>query len=76
MKFQNGETDAITTDDTVLAGLAAQDPYAWCSTKERLTEEPYGIGVNARPVDLVRFINGVLERMRADGRGRRRTTAG
>ncbi|MFC7500827.1 transporter substrate-binding domain-containing protein, partial [Nocardioides sp. GCM10030258] len=28
IKFQNGEVDAITGDDTVLAGLAAQDPYA------------------------------------------------
>ena len=26
--FQQGEVDAITGDDTVLAGLAAQDPYA------------------------------------------------
>jgi polar amino acid transport system substrate-binding protein len=67
IKFQNGETDAITTDDTVLAGLAAQDPYAMVLTKERLTEEPYGIGVNPERVDLVRFINSVFERMRADG---------
>lgn len=67
IKFQNGETDAVTTDDTVLAGLAAQDPYAVVLTKERLTDEPYGIGVNADRTDLVRFINGVFERMRADG---------
>ncbi|HXH78662.1 glutamate ABC transporter substrate-binding protein [Nocardioides sp.] len=67
VKFQNGETDAITTDDTVLAGLAAQDPYAQVLTKQRLTEEPYGIGVNAQRGDLVKFINGVFERMRADG---------
>jgi polar amino acid transport system substrate-binding protein len=67
VKFQNGETDAITTDDTVLAGLAAQDPYAMVLTKQRLTEEPYGIGVNADRVDLARFINSVFERMRADG---------
>ena len=26
--FQQGAVDAITGDDTVLAGLAAQDPYA------------------------------------------------
>ena len=67
IKFQNGETDAVTTDDTVLAGLAAQDPYAVVLTKERLTDEPYGIGVNGERTDLVRFINGVFERMRADG---------
>ncbi|QIK76552.1 glutamate ABC transporter substrate-binding protein [Nocardioides piscis] len=67
VKFQNGETDAITTDDTVLAGLAAQDPYAEVLATRRLTEEPYGIGVNSERVDLVRFINRVFERMRADG---------
>jgi polar amino acid transport system substrate-binding protein len=67
LKFQNGEADAITGDDTVLAGLAAQDPYAEVLTGEALTDEPYGIGVNAENVDLVRFINGVLEQMSADG---------
>lgn len=67
LKFQNGEADAITGDDTVLAGLAAQDPYAEVLTGQALTDEPYGIGVNADKVDLVRFINGVLEQMNADG---------
>jgi polar amino acid transport system substrate-binding protein len=67
LKFQNGETDAITGDDTVLAGLVAQDPYAEVVVGKALTDEPYGIGVNADQVDLVRFINAVLERMHADG---------
>lgn len=67
LKFQNGEADAITGDDTVLAGLAAQDPYAEVLTGEALTEEPYGIGVNLENVDLVQLINGVLEQMNADG---------
>ncbi len=67
VKFQNGETDAVTTDDTVLAGLAAQDPYAVVLATKRLTEEPYGIGINADRDDLVRFVNGVFEQMRADG---------
>ena len=65
--FQQGAVDAITGDDTVLAGLAAQDPYAVVPKQDAFTEEPYGIGVNADDVDLVRFVNGVLERMRADG---------
>ena len=67
LKFQNGETDAITGDDTVLAGLVAQDPYAEMVKGQALTDEPYGIGVNQDQVDFVRFINAVLERMRADG---------
>ena len=67
VKFQQGEVDAITGDDTVLAGLAAQDPYAVVPEQETFTDEPYGIGVNESDVDLVRFVNSVLERMSTDG---------
>ena len=59
--------DAITGDDTVLAGLAAQDPYAQV-VGTAFTAEPYGLGVNAKNVDLVQFVNGVLARAKADGR--------
>lgn len=68
VKFQRGEVDAITGDDTVLAGLAAQDPYAVVPVDQRsLSEEPYGIGVNKDNVDLVRFVNYVLEGMSGEG---------
>ncbi|KAA1425598.1 glutamate ABC transporter substrate-binding protein [Nocardioides antri] len=63
VKFQRGEVDAITGDDTVLAGLAAQDPYAVVPEQQPLSAEPYGIGVNQNDVDLVRFVNYVLEEM-------------
>ena len=33
-----------------------------------VTEEPYGVATNIAAVDLVRFVNQVLEAMRADGR--------
>ncbi|MBS44994.1 MAG: transporter substrate-binding protein [Nocardioides sp.] len=68
IKFQAGEADGVSTDDTVLAGLAAQDPYAEVLDTEQLTAEPYGVGVNAQQTDLVRFVNGVLEDYVADGR--------
>ena len=42
--FQEGDVDAITGDDTVLAGLAAQDPYAVVPEQAAFTAEPYGIG--------------------------------
>jgi polar amino acid transport system substrate-binding protein len=64
--LQQGQTDAISTDDTILAGLAAQDPYTEV-VGSRFTEEPYGVGIHKGQDDLVRFVNGVLERMRADG---------
>ena len=33
-----------------------------------LTSEPYGIGVNRDQVDLVRYVNRVLDTVKADGR--------
>jgi polar amino acid transport system substrate-binding protein len=65
--FQQGDVSAITGDDTVLAGLAAQDPYAVVPNQEAFTAEPYGLGMNSVNVDLVRFVNGVLQQMRDDG---------
>ncbi|WP_454044329.1 glutamate ABC transporter substrate-binding protein [Cellulosimicrobium sp. Marseille-Q8652] len=64
--FQQGRVDAITGDDTILAGFAAQDPYAKV-VGEAISDEPYGVGVPAGNVDMVRFVNGVLERMKSDG---------
>jgi len=65
--FQQGEVDAITGDDTILAGLAAQDPYAVVVKAPAFTEEPYGLGVSKKNPDFVKFVNGVLEQMRSDG---------
>ncbi len=64
--FQQGQVDAITGDDTILAGFAAQDPYA-VVVGDPISEEPYGIGAPADAVDLVQLVNAVLERMIADG---------
>ncbi|TYL52140.1 glutamate ABC transporter substrate-binding protein [Nocardioides sp. BGMRC 2183] len=69
--FQQGEVDAITGDDTVLAGLAAQDPLAVVPDQEPLTTEPYGVGVGPDSADLAAFVNAVLEDMRTDGRWQR-----
>jgi polar amino acid transport system substrate-binding protein len=65
--FQEGKVDAITGDDTILAGLAAQDPYALIVKGPAFSAEPYGLGINKADVDFVRFVNGVLARMKADG---------
>ena len=66
MLFQQGQVDAITGDDTILAGFAAQDPYAKV-VGDAISDEPYGIGVPADQVDMVRFVNGVLDQAKADG---------
>ena len=67
MMLQLGEVDAVSTDDTLLAGMAAQDPQTEV-VGPRLTDEPYGIATSKDTPDLVRFINAVLQRRVQDGR--------
>jgi polar amino acid transport system substrate-binding protein len=64
--FQQGEVDAVTADDTVLAGFAKQDPYAKL-VGPQFTSEPYGLGIKKTHPEFVQFVNRVLEQMRADG---------
>jgi polar amino acid transport system substrate-binding protein len=64
--LQEGQVDAISTDDTVLLGLAAQDPTLQV-VGPKFTDEPYGLGVNQGHPEFVRFVNAVLEKMRSDG---------
>lgn len=64
--LQQGQVDAVSTDDAILAGIAAQDPYVHV-VGQSLGEEPYGIGINKDNEDLVRFTNGVLQKIREDG---------
>jgi polar amino acid transport system substrate-binding protein len=64
--FQQGRVDAITGDDTVLAGLAAQDPYAKV-VGEKFSSEPYGLAMKKGEKPLVAFVNSVLEKEKSDG---------
>jgi polar amino acid transport system substrate-binding protein len=64
--LQQGQIDAVSTDDAILAGFAAQDPNTRV-VGPPFAAAPYGIGVAKGKDDLVRFVNGVLEKVRADG---------
>ncbi|WP_241665754.1 glutamate ABC transporter substrate-binding protein [Prescottella subtropica] len=64
--LQQRQVDAITTDDTLLAGLSTQDPYTRI-VGGSLGDEPYGIGIAHHHDDLVRAVNGTLDRIRRDG---------
>ncbi|ONI79912.1 hypothetical protein ALI144C_24600 [Actinosynnema sp. ALI-1.44] len=65
--LQQGQIDAVSTGDVILAGLAAQDK-ATEIVGPSFTEEPTGIAIKRESSDLVRFVNGVLESMRASGK--------
>jgi polar amino acid transport system substrate-binding protein len=64
--LQQAQIDAISTDDAVLAGLAEQDPNLEL-VGPSIAAEPYGIGIKKGDDDLVRFVNGALDQIRADG---------
>lgn len=64
--LQQREVDAVSADDSILAGLVAQDPYLHI-IGPNMAQEPYGIGINLANTGLVRFVNGTLERIRRDG---------
>ncbi|MFM1730579.1 glutamate ABC transporter substrate-binding protein [Prescottella soli] len=64
--LQQRQVDATSADDTLLAGMTTQDPYLRI-VGPSLGPEPYGIGIAKGKDDLVRFVNGTLERIRADG---------
>lgn len=64
--LQQGNVAAISTDDSILAGLEAQDPYAEIMGPD-LSNEPYGLAISKQHPDFVRFVNAVLAKMRADG---------
>jgi polar amino acid transport system substrate-binding protein len=65
--LQQGAVDAISSDDVLLRGLNVQDPYSKV-IGGRIADEPYGIAISKAHPDFVRFVNGVLARMRSDGR--------
>jgi polar amino acid transport system substrate-binding protein len=64
--LEQNQIAAISTDNSVLAGLAAQDPQMRL-LGPTFTVEQHGIAISKDAPDLVRFVNAVLERMRAEG---------
>ncbi|MDX2544483.1 glutamate ABC transporter substrate-binding protein [Streptomyces sp. WI04-05B] len=67
--LQSGAVDAVTTDDSILAGFAAQDKYKgqFKLAGLKLSNENYGIGVKKGDTATVTKINTALEKMVSDG---------
>ncbi|MCO1657481.1 glutamate ABC transporter substrate-binding protein [Pseudonocardia humida] len=66
IRMQQGAVEAVSSDDIILAGLAAQDPQTEVVGRV-LATAGYGVGMRKDAPDLVRFVNGVLEQGRDDG---------
>ncbi|KMS76081.1 glutamate-binding protein [Streptomyces viridochromogenes] len=65
---QSGAVDALTTDDSILAGYAAQEQYKgkFKLAGLKLSNENYGIGVKKGDTATVNKINAALEKMVQD----------
>ncbi|WP_041832774.1 glutamate ABC transporter substrate-binding protein [Actinoplanes sp. N902-109] len=61
--------DAVTTDDIILAGYAAQDQYAGKLkvVGKKFSDEPYGIGVKKSDTEGCNKINEILKTAATDG---------
>ena len=58
----------VAVDDSALYWLECDDePSIALPLAEAFTVEPYGLGMNAKNVDLVRFVNARLQQMRDNG---------
>jgi polar amino acid transport system substrate-binding protein len=64
--LQQGQVDAIGTDDAILTGLHAQDPNT-SILSQPFSPEPYGMAISQKHPDFTAFVNGVLAKERADG---------
>ncbi|MFD8385564.1 glutamate ABC transporter substrate-binding protein [Streptomyces sp. NPDC059679] len=58
----DGQVDAVTTDDAILKGYAAQRPSKLKVLGKPFTEEPYGVGMNKDDKALRDAISDALEK--------------
>jgi polar amino acid transport system substrate-binding protein len=68
--LQQGQVDAISTDDTILEGLAKQDPNVHLVsgiTRGTLSDEPYGMAISKAHPEFTQFVNAVLKQEMSDG---------
>jgi polar amino acid transport system substrate-binding protein len=64
--LEEGQVAGISTDDSILYGIQAQDPGT-VITGPPLEDEPYGLAISKAHPDFVRFVNAVLAADRASG---------
>ncbi|GLF99697.1 glutamate ABC transporter substrate-binding protein [Streptomyces yaizuensis] len=67
--LENKAVDALTTDDSILAGYAAQKEHQgkFKLVGLKMSDEPYGIGLKKGDKELRDKINKALEKMKKDG---------
>jgi ABC-type amino acid transport substrate-binding protein len=64
---QNKSVDAVSTDDVILTGMIIQDDTLQL-VGDQLTTEPYGAGIKEGDAEFKRFVDGVVDEYKSDGR--------
>jgi glutamate transport system substrate-binding protein len=62
-----GQVDAVTTDDAILKGYAAQDPQRLKVVGKTFSQEPYGVGLPLADDALRAKVNDILDTAAQDG---------
>jgi glutamate transport system substrate-binding protein len=65
--LDNGQVDAVTTDNVILTGLVAGSPDKRELVGKPFTQEPYGLGLKKGDTEFRNFINDALEESFTDG---------
>jgi glutamate transport system substrate-binding protein len=67
--LSSGTIDAVTTDDTILAGYASQEQYAGKLkvVGQTFSEENYGIGLKLGDTELCQQVTDAIQKMIDDG---------
>ncbi|MGH4034844.1 glutamate ABC transporter substrate-binding protein [Actinomycetota bacterium Odt1-20B] len=63
----NDEVDAVTTDDAILKGYAAQRPSKLKVVGKPFTKEPYGVGMNKDDKALRKAVSDAIEAHQKNG---------
>ena len=69
LALQQGKVAAVTTDESMLAGLLGKAPNkeAFEIPDIRISDEPYGLGMRKGDTNLVNFVNATLLEMEKSG---------
>ena len=67
----DGKVDAVTSDDVILAGYAAQNPELLRVVGKPFTNDKYGIGLKKGDTTTRQKINAAIDKMVRDGSWRR-----
>ena len=73
LALQQGEVQAVTTDEAILAGMLAKSPQKdkFEIPNLQLSEEPYGLGMRKGDKKFVDFVNKTILEMEKSGEARK-----